>query len=129
MVSTSKEDLFKNIENTLVHQGFAIVQRDDTRPWGGFFVIDEEQAQQFADTFFDGIDVKSLMISGKLSPKILIVAPHKRLSWQYHNRRAETRQVYQGERPVITSTTNLKAELEVLTPRDVIKLDKGERHR
>lgn len=129
MESHSKEELFKDIENSLVHQGFSIVQRDDSRPWGGFFVIDEAQAQQFADTFFDGINVKDLMISGKLSPKILIVAPHKQLSWQYHHRRAEIWQVYQGEVGVITSTTDVEGELEVLTPGDVIKLDKGERHR
>ncbi len=129
MVSTSKEDLFKNVENTLVHQGFAIVQRDDTRPWGGFFVIDEEQAQQFADTFFDGIDVKSLKISGKLSPKILIVAPHKRLSWQYHNRRAEIWQVYRGEVGVICSDTDVEGDVEELTPGDLIRLEQGERHR
>lgn len=129
MESHSKEELFKDIENSLVHQGFSIVQRDDSRPWGGFFVIDEAQAQQFADTFFDGINVKDLMISGKLSPKILIVAPHKKLSWQYHHRRAEIWQVYQGEVGVITSTTDVEGELEVLTPGDVIKLDKGERHR
>lgn len=129
MVSTSKEDLFKNIENTLVRQGFAIVQRDDTRPWGGFFVIEEEQSQQFADTFFDGINVKSLMISGKLSPKILIVAPHKRLSWQYHNRRAEIWQVYQGEVGVICSDTDVEGDIEELTPGDLVKLEQGERHR
>lgn len=129
MVSTSKADLFKNIENSLIHQGFSIVQRDDTRPWGGFFVIDEDQAQQFADTFFDGINVKDLMISGKLSPKILIVAPHKRLSWQYHHRRAEIWQVYSGEVGVISSETDVEGELEELTPGDIIKLEKGERHR
>jgi len=129
MVSTSKEDLFKTIENTLVHQGFTIVQQDDTRPWGGFFVIEEEQAQQFADTFFDGINVKSLMISGKLSPKILIVAPHKRLSWQYHNRRAEIWQVYQGEVGVVCSDTDVEGDTETLTPGDLVKLEQGERHR
>lgn len=129
MVSISKEDLFKNIENTLVRQGFAIVQRDDTRPWGGFFVIEEEQAQQFADTFFDGINVKSLMISGKLSPKILIVAPHKRLSWQYHNRRAEIWQVYRGEVGVICSDTDVEGDIEELTPGDLVRLEQGERHR
>src|SRR5690606_35496422 len=120
--------LFKNIENSLVHQGFSIVQRDDTRPWGGFFVIDEDQAQQFADAFFDGINVKDLMISGKLSPKILLVAPHKRLSWQYHHRRAEIWQVYRGEVGVIASDTDVEGEVERLTSGDVIKLEQGERH-
>jgi len=129
MSDITKEELFETIENSLLHQGFAIIQRDESRPWGGFFVIDEDQAQQFANTFFDGVDVKSLMISGKLSPKILIVAPHQRLSWQYHHRRAEIWQVYQGEVGVITSPTDVEGEMETLTPGDVIKLENGERHR
>ena len=49
----------------------------------------ETQAQQFADTYFDGLAVDQLRISGKLRPKMLLVAPQRRLSWQYHHRRAE----------------------------------------
>ena len=47
IVLEAKESLEKN--------GFTIVQQDLTRPWGGFFVIDENQAQEFANTYFDGI--------------------------------------------------------------------------
>ena len=67
---------------------FDIVKEDLTRPWGGFYVIDEAQASQFAQQFFPEEDFESLKISEKLSPKILMVAPGKRLSWQYHHRRA-----------------------------------------
>src|SRR5690606_30617340 len=129
MESHSKEELFKDIENSLVHQGFSIVQRDDSRPWGGFFVIDEAQAQQFADTFFNGLDVEELMIAGKLSPKILLVAPHKRLSWQYHHRRAEIWQVIQGNVGVVTSDTDEEQPIRTLYAGDVIRLEQGERHR
>jgi mannose-6-phosphate isomerase len=52
-------------------------------------VIHESQAQDFSYKFFEGIDVNILKIGGKLSPKILIVKVEARLSWQYHNRRAE----------------------------------------
>ena len=65
-------------------------------PGGGFLVIDETQAQEFSNKFFKGLDVNALKIGGKLSPKILIVKPAARLSWQYHNRRAEIWQVYKG---------------------------------
>ncbi|WP_118193295.1 cupin domain-containing protein [Albibacterium indicum] len=129
MATQSKEKLFNDIEQTLVNHGFTIVERDENRPWGGFFVIDEEQAQQFADAFFDGIDVKDLRIAGKLSPKILFVAPNKKLSWQYHHRRAEIWQVYQGEVGVITSQTDEEGELQKLNEGDVIKLEQGQRHR
>ena len=73
---------FKKIENEIIGKGFKIISKDFERPWGGFLVIDESQAQDFAKTFFDEIKVETLKIKGKLSPKILIVKPHSKLSWQ-----------------------------------------------
>ena len=79
----------REIKNKLESFGFIIVSEDLNRPWGGFLVIDEAQSQKFSNHFFKGLDVNTLKIGGKLSPKILIVKPKARLSWQYHNRRAE----------------------------------------
>jgi mannose-6-phosphate isomerase len=129
MSDTTKQQVFAGIEKRLTEQGFVIEKQDQTRPWGGFFVIDESQAQQFANTYFDGLDVKDLKISGKLSPKILVVAPGKRLSWQYHHRRAEIWQVVSGTVGVVTSNTDEENELKMLHPGDVIRLQQGERHR
>lgn len=129
MTNIAKEEIFAEIEKTLKEQGFTIDKQDQTRPWGGFFVIDESQAQQFADTYFDGLNVQDLKISGKLSPKVLVVAPHKRLSWQYHHRRAEIWQVIKGEVGVVISDTDTENEVKTKQPGDVIKLEKGERHR
>lgn len=78
-------DIQKHIESL----GLTVVFNNFKRPWGGFLVIKETQAQVFSDIFFKGLDVNTLKIGGKLSPKILIVKPNARLSWQYHNRRAE----------------------------------------
>ena len=64
-----------------------------------------------------------------MSPKILVVAPNKRLSWQYHHRRAEIWQVVSGIVGVVTSNTDEEGELQKLSPRATIKLEKGERHR
>ncbi len=125
----NKEEVFEKIEQLLDEQGFTIVSRDDNRPWGGFFVIDENQAQDFANTYFDGIDVETLKIGGKLSPKILIVAPEARLSWQYHHRRAEIWQVVEGSVGVKRSDTDEEGDLITYFPKDQIKLEKGERHR
>lgn len=124
-----KGELFSQIEEKLKAQGFEIDNIDQTRPWGGFFVINEDQAQKFADQYFDGLDVQGLRISGKLSPKILIVAPNKRLSWQYHHRRAEIWRVTQGEVGVVTSATDEENELKRLTEGEFIRLSQGERHR
>lgn len=95
---------------------------------GWFFVIAEEQAQRFADLYFDGVDVSSLIISGKLSPKILILAPTKRLSWQYHHRRAEIWLVIQGQVGVARSNTDSENELEILNVGATVTLLQGERH-
>jgi len=126
---TEKGKLFAQIETELKDQGFVIADVDQTRPWGGFFVISEDQAQKFADRYFDGLDVQGLRISGKLSPKILIVAPQKRLSWQYHHRRAEIWRVTQGEVGVATSDTDAENETKRLTEGESIRLAQGERHR
>lgn len=125
----NKTEVFKEIAQDLNQKGFQIEKQDETRPWGGFFVIDENQAQQFADTYFNGLDVNELKISGKLSPKILVVAPEKRLSWQYHHRRAEIWVVIKGQAGVITSFTDEEGELKKYNVGDVITLKQGERHR
>jgi mannose-6-phosphate isomerase len=124
-----KQEIFNGIAQRLRIEGFNVINVDDTRPWGGFFVIDEQQAQQFANVYFDGLNVEELKIGGKLSPKILVVAPDKRLSWQYHHRRAEIWQVISGVVGVETSDTDEEGELQKLSPRTRIKLEKGERHR
>ena len=109
--------------------GFQIVDSNFEKPWGAYFCIDEQQTQKFFDKFFDGIHVDSLKIENKLSPKILIVKPNMRLSWQYHNRRSEIWQVYKGPVGVVQSDTDIENELKNYMPADQIKLRQGERHR
>ena len=70
-----------------------------------------------------------LGISGKLSPKILLVAPQKRLSWQYHHRRAEIWKVIHGTVAVVTSYDDVERTQQILQPGDIIELQQGERHR
>ena len=106
-----------------------MVSKDFERPWGGFLVIDEDQAQDFSNQFFKGINIEELKISGKLSPKILIVNPESRLSWQYHNRRAEIWRVYKGEVGIIRSEDDTQNEIEIYREGDQITLKQGERHR
>ncbi len=124
------EDIaFKKAKKILEQLNFEIVSQDTTRPWGGFYVINENHAQAFAKYFFPDEDVESLKITEKLSPKLLIVAPNKRLSWQYHHRRAEIWRCIAGKVEVITSLTNEEAVKQVLKVGDKIKLQQGERHR
>jgi mannose-6-phosphate isomerase-like protein (cupin superfamily) len=92
-------------------------------------VINESQAEKFAAHFFPEEDFDLLKISEKLSPKILMVAPQKRLSWQYHHRRAEIWCCIGGEVAVATSLTDVESNQHILQPGDKIKLQQGERHR
>ncbi|CAI8161162.1 MAG: Alginate biosynthesis protein AlgA [Polaribacter sp. SA4-10] len=121
--------MFKDIEKLIKSYGFNIVSKDFKRPWGGFLVIDENQSQEFSNQFFKGLDVNTLKIGGKLSPKILIVKPNARLSWQYHNRRAEIWQIFKGEAGIIRSDSDIENDMGVYSETDQIILKQGERHR
>ena len=120
---------FSKIENEILGKGFKIISKDFERPWGGFLVIDESQAQDFANIFFDGVNLETLKIGGKLSPKILIVSPNSKLSWQYHDRRAEIWRVFKGKVGISRSFDNIEKPVKILNEKDQIKLKKGERHR
>ena len=124
-----KSEIFASVEKYLTENGFTIAAKDFDRPWGGFFVIDESQAQKFQQVYFPGIDLSSLRISGKLSPKILMVQTDKRLSWQYHYRRAEIWKLVAGTAGVITSDTDKEGDLQTLKVGEIIRLKQGQRHR
>ena len=121
---------FKTVQAEIESYGFKVADRDFSRPWGGFLVIDEKEVPQaFANKFFDGIDVETLRIEGKLSPKILIVKPEARLSWQYHHRRAEIWQVFRGIVGIIRSDDDKEGDLIEFEEGTQVKLAQGERHR
>jgi mannose-6-phosphate isomerase len=124
-----KETTFNDAAKMLADLGFDIVKQDDKRPWGGFYVIDEAQAVRFAAHFFPEENLDALKITEKLSPKILMVAPNKRLSWQYHHRRAEIWKCIGGKAAVATSDNDEEQEQTILQIGDVIKLYQGKRHR
>ena len=119
----------KKIKDYIESLRFQVVSHDFERPWGGFLVIDESQAQEFSNKFFKALDVNTLKISGKLSPKILIVKPEARLSWKYHNRRAEIWRIFKGSAGIVRSNSDIENEMKVYNEGDQIILQQGERHR
>jgi len=125
----TKNEVFQKIQNYLEQQDFKVTKSDKTRPWGGFFVIDENQSQKFIDFFFNDAEDSDKSSEGKISPKILIVEKEKRLSWQYHHRRAELWKVISGKVGIITSETDEEKEIHTKKEGDIIVLKKGERHR
>jgi mannose-6-phosphate isomerase-like protein (cupin superfamily) len=124
----TKEKVFEEVGN-FITSFVRIRYKDDSRPWGGFFVIEEEDADIFIKKFFPDLSVDQLSISGKLSPKILLVQPGKKLSWQYHHRRAEIWKLISGRSALIKSDDDHEKEEVILSKGDIVELRQGERHR
>ena len=129
LTSSEKSAVFLEIEKYLKDLSLEITSKDSNRPWGGFFVINEKQAHHFGKLFFPDENLSDIYISTKLSPKILLVQPKMRLSWQYHHRRAEIWKVVSGKVGVITSDTDKEGNLIELKTGETIRLAQGQRHR
>lgn len=128
--SDRKEVIFGKVNDYLAKQALRYVSSDTQRPWGGFFVIDEAQTGDFVNLYFPEYPKQQISQYGnKLSPKILVVEPGKRLSWQYHNRRAELWRTLEGPVGVITSNDNTQGPLKELSHGDTIQFDSNIRHR
>lgn len=127
--TSKRSEVFEAIRGYLIETGFRIVNMDDNRPWGGFYYIDEEQSDTFIKTYFSHLSLETFTAFSKLSPKILLVAPGKRLSWQYHYRRSEIWKMIGGRAAIMRSETDEPGEVEELLPGSVVTLKQGERHR
>ena len=123
------ENKFENIEKKIKELGFRVNSKDFNRPWGGFLVIDEAQADMFIEYFFEKLDMSLITKGLKLSPKILIVKPLSRLSWQYHFRRSEIWKVFEGEVAVVRSDNDNEQPKNIFSKGSLITLKQGERHR
>lgn len=124
----TKSIVFENTKKMLEENGLAIASMDDNRPWGGFFVINEDCASHFIDIYFPMLE-KSELLAGKLSPKILLVEPQKKLSWQYHHRRSEVWKLIGGEASIVRSATDVENEPSNMNLGELVTLEMGERHR
>ena len=119
-------ETFNQVKEEIGSLGFNVIDFDFDRPWGGFLLIDESQSQDFINTF---ISKENLEIEGRISPKILIVNPNSRLSWQFHYRRKEIWRVYKNSVGIIRSMDDNQNEMEIFNQGDTIKFQTEERHR
>jgi mannose-6-phosphate isomerase len=124
----SKTEIFNEIRTFLASKGLSVKYEDQTRPWGGFFVLDETEINKFLHLFFEGIEHGNSS-RHKMSPKVLLVAPASRLSWQYHNRRSEIWRVIKGPVKVVMSDTDQESQSAHLDDGASISLKQGQRHR
>jgi mannose-6-phosphate isomerase len=124
-----KEAIFTAVSDYLGNLSLNVVDTDLARPWGGFFVIDEAQTQEFIAQYFPDMSTEQIERGGRLSPKVLVVAPDKRLSWQYHNRREELWRVIEGPVGVVVSEHDEQPEAETLPKDTVVQHGVRIRHR
>ena len=129
IIGKEKASVFQSIEKYLASKNFRVASASLEKPWGGFYVLNEEDAATFAQYFFPDDAPAMLQTGNKLSPKILVVAPGKRLSWQYHFRRAEIWKLIAGEAGVVISETDAETSPKEIAMSEIIRLKVGERHR
>ncbi|HMS64770.1 MAG TPA: phosphoheptose isomerase [Ignavibacteria bacterium] len=127
---TTKEQISSQIRNELENKDIKISGEDFKRPWGGFFEIDKESLEKFLSIYFEGVKLPFEKTNLNLSPKILIVEPCKKLSWQVHERRSELWRVVKGPVGIFTSPTDKQPdEMDVYNIHDIIEMELGTRHR
>lgn len=125
------EEVNQDVARILEAAGYSIELFDYSRPWGGFNQLINEDADTFVEEFFPGITPEEARLGNaesQLSPKILAVAPEQRLSWQYHDRRAE-RWAYLTEGGYFKSLSDEQGELHLAEAGEVVQFEKSERHR
>jgi mannose-6-phosphate isomerase-like protein (cupin superfamily) len=124
-----KNIVFNTVEKYLIIEKLNVIKSDTKRPWGGFFVIEEQQSKKFIEIFFGEISYEDFSLAKKISPKILIVEPGKKLSFQYHHRRAELWKIIGEQVGIVASESDEETEMKRYKSGSIIQLKKGERHR
>lgn len=125
-----KIEVLKRIKNTLVFpKGYTLADVDEHKPWGAYYRLADECAEQFVFEYFPGRTVEELGQGGSLSPKFLIFEPGRKLSLQYHNRRAEIWRVIEGNLTAAVSDTDEEGEWKTYEPGAELSYGALARHR
>ena len=126
-----KKQLTADIITILQLAGYGVVEINTDKPWGAYVRIRNDQAGDFVHEFFPGLSPEEArlgMEEAELSPKILIVSPGQRLSWQYHHRRAE-RWTFLTKGGYNKSLNDEPGDPVIAEAGRVVQFKKGERHR
>ena len=128
---SEKEQLTAGIVALLQRARYEAVEINTNKPWGAYICIRNDQADDFVREFFPGLSLSDARLGVddiELSPKILIVAPGQRLSWQYHYRRAE-RWAFLTDGSYNKSLTDDPGESVIAEPGTTVQFQESERHR
>jgi len=126
----TKEQIHTEILNKLISADIKIDGEDFNRPWGGFFKISNESLSKFLSGYFSGVELPFDITKLNVSPKILVVEPGKKLSWQVHQRRSELWKVVSGSVGVYLSPTDIQPDkMNIYKNNETVEMKLGTRHR
>ena len=129
--STSKEVAMQRLKDMIGELDYTVVDADESKPWGAFYRMQNDDADRFIEEFFPGLTLAEAKLGNdgvELSPKFLLVLPGQRLSWQYHDRRAERWRFLSGG-AYIKSNDDEQQERTDVVAGTVVQFARGERHR
>jgi mannose-6-phosphate isomerase len=114
---------------SLATAGLTVVGEDLDRPWGGFLLISQVDLPQFIRAYFPDAGLQDVGEQLALSPKLLLVAPGQRLSWQYHRKRSELWRIVEGPVGISRSPSDDEPAMHTYEAGEILRLELGERHR
>ena len=130
--SLDKTAVFVAIRDYIRHLSLEVSNCVQDKPWGGYFVINEAQTLEFITYYFPEfpeLSVGKNSCGNRLSPKILVIAPTMRFSWQYHNRRTELWKNIGDTVDYATSTTDDPGPILTLKAGETVQFTTKVRHR
>ena len=120
------------VHDQIIDHGYLIVEEDLTKPWGAYYRMASDDAERFVEEFFPDLSMTEARLGRsdvELSPKFLLVAPGHRLSWQYHDRRAERWRFLTPGGYYRSHDDDMPDILIHGKAGEVVQFDAGERHR
>ena len=51
-IKDSKQEAINHVQSLINEFGFMIAEKDFDRPWGGFFRLNNNEAEKFIDTYY-----------------------------------------------------------------------------
>jgi mannose-6-phosphate isomerase len=119
---------FDELRAQLGAHGLTITDSVLDKPWGGYYRIEESQKELFITSFFRDFKAPTDNANLALTPKILMVAPGQRLSWQYHLGRGEAWHVLRGPVGVEHAMGDAEPKPEIVEVGSTVEVAASERH-
>lgn len=123
------QDTFARVLAEIKSHGLSVLGQDLERPWGGHYDLDNTQIDQFVAVYFPQMKLPRPQDRLPMQPKIMMVAPGKRQSWQYHTRRAEEWRIVEGPVGIARSFTDIEPAAQTAETGATARIATGERHR